>query len=94
LSDIVWSISPKNDTLDIMFARMQRYASELFEVKNISHQFRLPEDISNIAFPMNRRQHVYLIFKEAVKNLVKYAGARHADISVSVERRNVHHADQ
>ncbi|GAA4450007.1 hypothetical protein GCM10023092_05210 [Rurimicrobium arvi] len=85
LSDIVWSISPKNDTLDIMFARMQRYASELFEAKNISYQFRLPEDISNIAFPMNRRQHVYLIFKEAVNNLVKYAGAGHADISVSVE---------
>lgn len=89
LSDIVWSINPKNDSLAIMFARMQRYASELFEARNIAYEFILPPHIDELQLPMNKRQHVYLIFKEAVNNLVKYSGAQHAHVTLQVKRNTL-----
>lgn len=85
LNDIVWSINPKNDSLEVMFARMQRYASELFEARNIAYDFVLPDEgAGNINMEMDRRQHIYLIFKEAINNLVKYSGATKADVVFKV----------
>lgn len=87
LSDIVWSINPKNDSLEIMFARMQRYASELFEAKNIGYEFILPDiAFDELSMDMNKRQQVYLIFKEAVNNLAKYSEATHARITLMVNK--------
>ncbi len=85
LNDIVWSINPKNDSLEIMFARMQRYASELFEAKNIIYNFILPADkTADMNMEMASRQHIYLIFKEAINNLVKYSGASEAEVTFKV----------
>jgi two-component sensor histidine kinase len=86
LNDIVWSINPKNDSLEIMFARMQRYASELFEAKNIAYDFILPEGSLRVMnMDMTRRQHIYLIFKEAVNNLAKYSEATKAEVGFSID---------
>ena len=85
LNDIVWSVNPKNDSLDIIIARMQRYASEMFEAKNITYHFVLPESsVDELHMDMSRRQHVYLIFKEAINNLVKYSTATTADVTLAV----------
>jgi len=87
LNDIVWNINPKNDSLDIMFARMQRYASELFEARNIVYEFALPQVfVGEQNMDMRQRQHVYLIFKEAVNNLIKYAEATRAVITLSIAK--------
>lgn len=87
LSDIVWSINPKNDSLEIMFARMQRYASELLEARNITYEFIFPnESFAGLSMDMDKRQHVYLIFKEAVNNLVKYSQASSAQIVIDVSK--------
>lgn len=84
LSDIVWSINPKNDDLEIMIARMQRYATEMFEARNIQYSFSIPEPSGNeVMIPMSKRQHIYLIFKEAVNNLAKYSCAKNASITIA-----------
>lgn len=85
LRDIVWSINPKNDKLEIILARMKRYAAELLETKNIEYSFDSnirPEDEITDA---DIRQNLYLIFKEAVNNLAKYAGATKAMIALHKE---------
>ncbi len=87
LSDIVWSINPNNDSLEIMLARMQRYASELFEAKEIAYDFMLPQSVSEMTMEMDKRQHVYLIFKEAVNNLVKYSEAKQAEVKIEVTKK-------
>lgn len=85
LSDIVWSINPKNDSPDIVFARMQRYASELLEAKNIYLEMKLPEHTdAHKALGMGKRQDLYLIFKEAINNLAKYAEAQNASVVIDI----------
>jgi signal transduction histidine kinase len=73
MSDIIWSVNSSNDLTEHLLVRMRQHASDILESKNINYQFRLDEDIENMRLPMEQRREIFLIFKEAVNNLCKYA---------------------
>jgi signal transduction histidine kinase len=83
MDDIVWSINPRNDSLANLLMRIKRLATSLFEARNIDYHITIQENISEVMLPMEWRQHIYLILKEAINNLVKYANATQAVIQVS-----------
>ena len=85
IDDIVWSINPKNDELTSIIARMSRHAAELFEAKGIDYQIITPEKIDDIKLSMEQRRDVFLIFKEAVNNLLKYANCTHVRIEIVIK---------
>jgi ligand-binding sensor domain-containing protein/signal transduction histidine kinase len=87
MDDIVWSINPRNDTLESLLLRIQRFGSQLFEARGIEYDIDIEPEIRQIRLQMEHRQHLYLIMKEAVNNLVKYAGARKAHIRVHAVRQ-------
>ncbi|MES2732288.1 MAG: two-component regulator propeller domain-containing protein [Bacteroidota bacterium] len=89
LDDIVWSINPKNDGLANLIARMARYASELFEAKGIDYQLEIPEHVEQMKLTMEQRRDFYLIFKEAINNLVKYARCDQAQVEISFSRHQL-----
>ena len=89
LDDIVWNISPKNDSLSSLIARMTRYASELFEAKQIVFKFDIPERLGDIKLSMEQRRNIYLIFKESVNNLAKYSKCSHAEVSIRLDKKTV-----
>ena len=89
LDDIVWNISPKNDSLSSLIARMTRYASELFEAKQIVFKFDIPERLGDIKLSMEQRRNIYLIFKEAVNNLAKYSKCSNALVSIRLEKKSI-----
>ncbi len=84
LSDIVWNINPRYDQPDTLFIRMKRYAADMFDGKNINSRFEFPETESGFQLSMTQRRDLYLIFKEAVNNLVKYSGATEALVQIKV----------
>jgi signal transduction histidine kinase len=83
MDDIVWSINPRNDSLENLLLRIKRFATTLFEAKNIDYAITIQENINEVKLSMEYRQHIYLILKEAINNLVKYADATQAVIQVS-----------
>lgn len=85
MDDIVWSINPRNDSLDNLLSRIKHFATTLFDAKNIDYNITIAENISQVKLPMDYRQHIYLILKEAINNLVKYANASRADIKVNFD---------
>ncbi len=87
LDDIVWNISPKNDALSSMVARMTRYASEVFEAKKIVYNITMPEHIEEVTLSMEQRRNMYLIFKEAVNNVVKHSHCTFASVTVTVAEK-------
>lgn len=87
MDDIVWSINPKNDDLENIIARLSRHAAELFDAKEIDYQIVMPENLKDIKLTMEQRRDVYLIFKEAVNNLIKYAKCQHATIKIQVNKQ-------
>lgn len=86
MADIVWTINPENDQFEKIILRMRSFAYELLGAKNIEFEFNAEEDISTLKLPMEVRKNLYLIFKEATNNLVKYAEADKATFAIKEEK--------
>lgn len=82
MDDIVWSINPMNDNMQKITARMREYATSLLEAKDIDYTFHVDEAVKHIKLDMEARRDFFLIFKEAVNNLVKYSQCKHAHIKI------------
>jgi ligand-binding sensor domain-containing protein/two-component sensor histidine kinase len=82
MDDIVWSINPHNDTMESLFLRIKTFAAKLFEAREIDYKIDIDENIKQIHVEMENRQHIYLIMKEAINNMVKYAACTVAQIKV------------
>ncbi len=89
LDDIVWSISPKNDDLSNLLARMTRHSSELFEARQINYHFNIPQQVEHLQLSMEQRRNFYLIFKEGTNNLVKYSRCTLATVNLLVEQQKL-----
>ncbi|MBI3219411.1 MAG: tetratricopeptide repeat protein [Bacteroidetes bacterium] len=81
MSDMVWSINPRNDSMTQVLIRMREFASEIFELKNIDYQF-IENDIEHLKLNAEQRKNLFLIFKEAINNAAKYSGANRVEIGL------------
>jgi two-component sensor histidine kinase/streptogramin lyase len=89
MSDIVWSINPENDSFDKIIFRMRSLTYNLLKVKKIDCSFKADESLNALKLPMQTRRNFYLIFKEALNNLVKYSHAARASVTLLHENRQV-----
>ena len=87
MGDIVWAIRPERDGIADLSQRMRRFASDLLALRPITVTFHMPEGDPHLATAPDVRREVFLIFKEAVHNIVKHAGCTEASISLSAEGR-------
>ncbi len=83
MADIVWNINPNNDNFEKIILRMRSFAFELLGAKNIDFEFNADESLSHIKLSMELRKNLYLIFKEATNNMVKYSQANSAIFSIT-----------
>lgn len=74
LGDMVWAINPVNDNTDSLITKMKELGGEICEYADVV--FRFDVDAGTASIPMNagKRKNVFLIFKEAVNNALKYSG--------------------
>ncbi len=89
MDDIVWSINPRNDSLEHLLIRVRHFATTLFEAKDIDYRIEIQKNINEVLLPVDCRQHIYLILKESINNLVKYARATQATIEVQFDRHHL-----
>jgi len=85
MSDIVWLVNPQRDSLHDLIARLGDAYNESLRSSNVSLKVRNLESLKNVRLGMERRQHVFLIFKEAIHNALKYSGC--SEITLDVEAR-------
>ncbi|HEX7845548.1 MAG TPA: ATP-binding protein [Chitinophagaceae bacterium] len=83
MSDIVWTINPENDSFEKIIVRMRSFAHQVLKAKKIEYTFEADEKLNLISLPMQVRKNFYLVFKEAITNLVKYSGASKVSISLN-----------
>lgn len=86
MSDIVWMIDTKNDRLGALKVRMYSFANEVLEPKDIRLSFSAEPILDQIKLTMEQRKAVYLIFKESINNILKYADAGEVVIKISREK--------
>ncbi len=89
MDDIIWAINPKNDKFQNFVLRLQEYASPLFEQKEIKYNFNIPKELHAFKLKMTVRRNLYLIVKESINNIVKYAECRNASIDFEIDNHKL-----
>ncbi len=88
MGDIVWMIKPGESEGTSLKQRMERFAYEICSSKNIGTSIELDE-LGKVKLTMEQRKNVYLIFKEALNNAVKYSETEKADIRATVQNKEL-----
>ena len=88
MSDIVWSINPNNESFEQLQNRMQAFAAIMLTPREIEFTFHSPDGSVNPGLSMQKRRNIYLIFKEAINNIVKYAECKTVNIDLSIRENN------
>ena len=83
MSDIVWLVNPRRDSLHDLIARLGDVYNETLRSTSISLKVRNVESLKSFRLDMERRQHVFLIFKEAINNAIKYGECSEITLDVS-----------
>ncbi|HMZ89759.1 MAG TPA: two-component regulator propeller domain-containing protein [Chitinophagales bacterium] len=81
MTNIVWSLQPRNDNFDQMMLRIKSYALEHLAIQQIDVHFSIDERLSGLKIAANKRKEMFLIYKEALNNILKYASATTVHIS-------------
>lgn len=84
LSDIVWTTRQTSNNFAEVLVKMKEFTAELFEPKNINYNFQA-DNLPEIKLSANKQYNFYLIFKEAINNIVKYAHATEVNIDITFE---------
>jgi len=82
MSDVVWSIDARNDTIGDLLDRMRDFAVSVLSVKPVDVNFEVSGLDEHKRLPVPLRQNLYLIFKEAINNIAKHAMASKVEIHV------------
>jgi two-component system sensor histidine kinase UhpB len=88
MSDIVWAIKSTNDRFENVIQRMNQFASEMLDAKNIELDFTSDESLYASRLTMQQRKNFYLFFKEVINNAAKYADAK--KVSVWIAQKDHH----
>lgn len=89
INDIIWSIHPQNDSIERIILRMKELAAEMLEPNEIAYQLNFDNQLTQLDIPMQDRRHLFMLYKEALNNLVKYAGCKNAFLSMQVIDNNL-----
>lgn len=82
MSDIVWSIDARNDSLADFLGRMQDLTHTMLSEKDISVSFKQKGMDNRKPVRVEVRQNLYYIFKEAIHNIARHSNAASVEISI------------
>lgn len=81
--DAVWAVKASNDTLKNLILRMESYAASLLGAADIQFNIEYDEHITALKLEMTKRKNIFLIYKEAIHNIIKYAHCTEVTIIIS-----------
>jgi two-component system, NarL family, sensor histidine kinase UhpB len=83
MSDIVWTLNPDNDSFEQLQHRMESFAAMILTPRNIAFTFIPEGELSSLTLSSEQRKNIFLIYKEALHNILKYAACSQVDIVLS-----------
>jgi signal transduction histidine kinase len=86
MSEIVWAIDPERDSIVDLEHRMRRFANDVLAARDIAVRFPASATAAGVSADADIRRDVFLIFKEAVNNVVRHAAATAVQIDLHVRR--------
>ncbi|TAE30245.1 MAG: sensor histidine kinase [Cytophagales bacterium] len=85
MREIIWNLNSVHNTLQNVVARLEETARTLLSQQAIALHLELPAPHIDGTLPAEYRRDLFLLFKEALHNLIRHSAATHARIRLSVE---------
>ena len=86
MSDVLWSIDSRRDHAGDLADRMRDYLQEMFERTAIQYDFKAINLKEKKRLNVLVKQNIYLIFKEAINNIIKHSNA--SKVKIKIEELN------
>ena len=87
MQDIIWTIRSDNDTLEDLVSRMREFGLRVCDAKQIRFNTIVSQSFRASKLTLEQRRNLYLIFREALNNAVKYADSRQIDLRLNLKGR-------
>lgn len=84
MRDVIWTIDSRNDTVGELVERMEDFAHAMLGAAGKSYQFNADTLRRDSDIDVKIRQNLYLVYKEAINNIIKHSNAK----NVLVELKN------
>jgi len=88
MSDIVWLVNPKPKSMNDLFIRLKEIYYPILLQQGTRFIVEIPESFVETKLTMDERQNIYLIFKEAINNSIKYSKALNIYFTAEYEDRS------
>ena len=85
LDEIVWTVSPRNDTLDGLVGYLGEFATEYLAPTGLHLQLALPVETPAYVMSSDIRHQVFLAVKETLNNAVKHSKAKTVKLFVNTD---------
>jgi ligand-binding sensor domain-containing protein/signal transduction histidine kinase len=89
MNDIVWAVDPKNDSFEFLLLRMKMHAVKMLEAKGINYEIDIPPALASLRLPLGMRRRLFLIFKEAINNILRHAHPTRVILTMRREGHNL-----
>ena len=83
MRDLVWSIDARKEKLGDLIEKMHELAEGQLPEHDITFNIDCNETNLDRKLPPQTKQHLFLIFKEAMNNMLKHSNATHLEVIVS-----------
>jgi ligand-binding sensor domain-containing protein/signal transduction histidine kinase len=83
MDEIVWTINPKNDTLENLANYIFQYAQEYFEDTGVSCRLDVPAQLPDRPVSTEARHNLFMAVKEALNNALKHSGATEVRVGLA-----------
>jgi signal transduction histidine kinase len=87
VSNTVWSLDPRSDTVGDTIKRMRDFAAALFTARNIAFHFRAPSLYDDLELSAYARRQLFLLFKEGINNIVRHAECSDVEVDLAIDGR-------
>ncbi len=85
MSDIVWMVNPQRDSLYHLMLRLKDSYSDFINALGISFSTINIDKFTEVKLPMEYRQHLFLIFKEAINNAIKHSKCKKITLEANLK---------
>lgn len=82
MSDVIWSIDSRNDKVEDLLQRIKEHLMETLSPREIKYYINIKKINPKASIPVNIRQDLYFIFKEAINNVAKHSNAEEVVVSL------------
>jgi len=91
MSDIVWMIDSRNDKFENVILKIRSLASETLGANpQINLHMQIDEEIHHLKIDMKQRKNFYMIYKECLNNISKYASCRNVWITLKADQQTIY----